>query len=70
MTRGYVLIGHVVYEMAAGKDFNAVIPSEVDYSYVKDEGCREVLQYIFTLDDNGDIFHTIHQVRILIKLVL
>ena len=58
-----------MYEMAAGRDFRKdntyLIPSEEDYSYVQDEGCREILQYIFTLDVNGDILHTIKQVRIL-----
>lgn len=45
--------GHVIYEMAAGKELTRLIPSEVDYQCVEDEDCKEILQYIFTRKDNG-----------------
>ena len=48
--------------MSAGRDLMGIIPSEEDYKDVGDENCKEILKYIFTLREDGQLKHTIPKV--------
>lgn len=57
--------GHVIYEMSAGKELSRLVPREEDYRCVPDEGCIDILQYIFAKKDNGRFKHGIIKVSCL-----
>lgn len=62
----------MIYEMAAGRELQHLIPREDedeeqanfknDYKDVKDEGCKEILRYIFARKDNGQLQRSIKEV--------
>lgn len=56
----------MIYEMSSGKELVGVMPTQLEYSIVEDEQCRNTLCYIFTtkIDKNGrsNFLHSIKEV--------
>jgi len=54
----------VIYEMSAGRELSRLVPNAEDLDNVWDEGCREVLCYIFQRKEGGRFKRGIIKVRI------
>ena len=58
--------GHVVYEMASGKELTSLSPNEQDYKAVNSKDVKEFLRWVFQQDDSGRFIQSIEQVAIII----
>ena len=54
--------GHVVYEMASGKELTSLSPNEQDYKAVKFKDVKELLTWVFQQDDSGRFVRNIEEV--------
>ena len=48
--------------MCTGKELSSLAPSDDEYLLVLDEGCRDVLKYIFKRKEDGTFKRTIRKV--------
>ena len=51
-----------MFEMSAGRELSAVLPSDEDYEDVKDEHCKKIIRYIFRKKSKYEFMHSIKQV--------
>ena len=57
--------GHVIYEMSTGKELEGLVPNQNDINIVWDEGCREILEFIFKKRRNNTLMqHSIQKVHL------
>ena len=54
--------GHVVYEMASGKELTSLSPDEQDYKAVDSKDVREFLRWVFEQDGGGRFVRSIEEV--------
>ena len=54
--------GHVVYEMASGKELTSLSPTQQDYENVSFKDVREFLKWVFEQDDSGRFVRSIEEV--------
>ena len=58
--------GHVVYEMASGKELTSLSPTQQDYQNVPTafKDVKEFLKFVFQQDDGGKFVQTIEKVNV------
>ena len=54
--------GHVVYEMASGKELTSLSPTQQDYENVPFKDVREFLTWVFEQDGGGRFVRNIEEV--------
>ena len=54
--------GHVVYEMASGKDLTSLSPTQQEYENVPSKDVREFLRFVFEQDCEGGFIRSIEEV--------
>ena len=54
--------GHVVYEMASGKELTSLSPTQQDYENVAFRDVRDFLRFVFEQDDSGRFIRSIEEV--------
>ena len=54
--------GHVVYEMASGKELTSLSPTQQDYENVSFKDVRDFLRFVFEQDDSGRFIRSIEEV--------
>ena len=52
-----------MYEMSAGKELGHLVPTEEEYSFVLNDQCKEILQFIFYRKPDGTFVRSIKEVR-------
>ncbi len=52
----------MIYEISAGKELAHLVPNEEEYSFVLNDQCKEILQFIFTRKPDGTFLRTIRNV--------
>ena len=55
--------GHVVYEMASGKELTSLSPTQQDYENIPFNDVREFLRFVFEQDGGGRFVRNIEEVR-------
>ena len=55
--------GHVVYEMASGKELTLLSPTQQDYENVSFKDVREFLTWVFEQDGGGRFVRNIEEVE-------
>ena len=64
LTMNHFPSGHVIYEMSTGKELEELVPNQNDINIVWNEGCREILKFIFMTRRNSTLMqHSIRKVH-------